>query len=62
MLSQMQTRLGHAEMTMHKMAAQITAERERYSNLEAEYQGTCEEMQLEVCLQRSVVNSSSALY
>ena len=45
----LRSRLGHAEMTMQKMAAQLSGERERYVNLEAEFQGTTEEMQLEVC-------------
>ena len=45
----LRNRLGHAEMTMQKMAAQLSTERERYVNLEAEFQGTTEEMQLEVC-------------
>ena len=44
----LRNRLGHAEMTMQKMAAQLSSERERYVNLEAEFQGTTEEMQLEV--------------
>ncbi len=38
----------HAESTMQKLAAQLSGERERYANLEAEFQGTTEEMHLEV--------------
>ena len=51
----LRNRLGHAEITMQNMAAQLNSERERYVNLEAEFQGTTEEMQLEVCSATHVV-------
>lgn len=55
----LRSRLGHAEMTMQKMASQLSGERERYSHLEAEFQGTTEEMQLEVCSARVLSTHAS---
>ena len=57
-IEQLKTRLASTEMSRLALAQDLDRERERYRNLEAEYQGTAEELQLELGRQMQQLENS----
>ena len=57
-IEMLKTRLASAEMNRQALTQDLDRERERYRNLEAEYQGTAEELQLELGRQMQQLENS----